>query len=176
MQCPSTKQICIGLIIFFVGGISYGGLNIFFDYTNRTEFCTSCHSMKKNYEEYRKSTHFKNSSGVQASCADCHVSKEFFPKLYAKLVAAKDVYHEIIGTVDTDEKFEARRWGMANLVWSRMRENDSRECRTCHSYDDMDLEKQDEMARKKHEKAPMKDKTCIDCHAGLTHSEPLEPE
>lgn len=31
-QCPSGKAICIGLIIFFVGGISFAGLNSFFNY------------------------------------------------------------------------------------------------------------------------------------------------
>lgn len=173
--CPSRKSICIGLVIFFVGGVSYGGLNSFFSYTNRTDFCISCHSMQKNYEEYKETLHYKNAAGIQATCADCHVPKAFLPKLYAKVMAAKDVYHEVVGTVDTAEKFEARRWQMANHVWDKMRANDSRECRSCHDYGNMDMSEQDRMARKKHTRAPLKGKTCIDCHSGVAHTEPLEP-
>jgi len=176
MRCPSKKAICVGLTLFFLGGVSLGSLNTFFYYTNDMEFCTSCHSMKINYEEYKETLHFKNSSGIQATCADCHVPKQFFPKLYAKIMAAKDVYHTILGTVDTKEKFEARRWHMASVVWEKMRANDSRECRSCHNYDNMDLSEQDRRARKKHTRAPLQGKTCIDCHAGVAHEEPLEPD
>ena len=175
MQCPPTKSICVGLVIFFIGAVSLGGLNTFFHYTNRMEFCTSCHSMKTNYEEYKETLHYKNAVGIQATCSDCHVPNDFFPKLYAKMMAAKDVYHEIAGTVDTHEKYEARRWRMASAVWEKMRATDSRECRHCHDYENMDLSAQDRMARKKHTRAPIKGKTCIDCHAGIAHTEPDEP-
>jgi len=176
MRCPSKKAVCVSLTLFFLGGVSLGGLNTFFYYTNRMEFCISCHSMKINYEEYKETLHFKNSSGIQATCADCHVPKQFFPKVYAKIMAAKDVYHTILGTVDTKEKFEARRWHMASAVWEKMRASDSRECRSCHNYDNMDLSEQDRRARKKHTRAPLQGKTCIDCHAGIAHIEPLEPD
>ncbi|MFQ5644180.1 MAG: NapC/NirT family cytochrome c [Thiogranum sp.] len=176
MQCPSTKSICAGLVIFVIGAVSLGGLNTFFHYTNRMEFCISCHTMKTNFEEYRESVHYKNAAGIQATCSDCHVPDEFFPKLYAKVMAAKDVYHEIVGTIDTHEKYEARRWKMANMVWDKMRATDSRECRKCHDYDNMDLSAQDRMARKKHTRAPLQGKTCIDCHAGIAHREPDAPD
>ena len=140
MRLPSpcdfpVKSICVALTLFFSGAIAFGGLNKFFQYTNRMEFCTSCHTMTINYEEYKDSLHYKNAIGVQATCADCHVPKKFFPKLYAKMMAAKDVYHELAGTIDTPEKFEARRWHMANSVWEKMRKTDSRECRVCHDYE-----------------------------------------
>ena len=176
MKCPSTRATCIGLIVFFMGALAYGGLNMGFHYTNSMEFCTSCHTMRINYEEYKKTVHYKNRAGVQAQCADCHVPRDFFPKLYAKIVAAKDVYHEIIGTIDTKEKYEAHRWDMANRVWEKMRANDSRECRVCHDYENMDISAQSRMARKKHTRAPLQGKTCIDCHAGIAHTEPMEPE
>ena len=174
--CPSKKSICIGLVTFFIGASSLLVLNAGFSYTNRMEFCTSCHTMKINYEEYKATSHYKNATGVQATCADCHVPKDFFPKLYAKIMAAKDVYHEIVGTIDTKEKYEARRWHMANVVWEKMRANDSRECRSCHNYDNMDLSAQERTARKKHTRAPLQGKTCIDCHAGVAHEEPMEPD
>lgn len=176
LPCISSKAACVGLVVFFLGAISLGALNSFFGYTNRMEFCISCHSMSINYEEYKQSLHFKNAVGVQATCADCHVPKEFFPKLQAKIMAAKDVYHEILGTIDSQEKFDARRWHMASNVWRKMKASDSRECRNCHDYDNMDLSEQERIARKKHARAPLKGKTCIDCHRGLVHEEPLEPE
>ncbi|MBF0470197.1 MAG: NapC/NirT family cytochrome c [Gammaproteobacteria bacterium] len=172
----TVKKILIVGLIFFSGMVGMGGVNAFFSYTNEMEFCTSCHSMKINLEEYQETIHFKNPSGVQATCADCHVPKAFFPKVAAKIMAAKDVYHEIIGTVDSREKYEAHRWDMATRVWAKMEANNSRECRSCHDFDNMNLEEQGRSARSRHSRAPMQGKTCIDCHKGIAHTEPDEPE
>lgn len=175
-KCPSPKALCLGLTLFAIGGLSFGGLTTFFHYTNRTEFCTSCHSMQTNYKEYKNSLHFKNVSGVQATCADCHVPDGFLSMFASKIVAVKDVVREITGTIDSPEKFRERRWLLANQVWDKMRANDSRACRSCHQYDNMDLNNQDRRTRNKHQRAPTRDQTCIDCHAGLVHEEPLEPD
>lgn len=167
--------IALGLV--FLAGIAFVGfVNVGVAYTNEMEFCTSCHSMKTNLEEYKETAHYRNKSGVQATCSDCHVPKSFGPKMYAKIMAAKDVYHEILGTINTPEKFEARRWHMANLVWAKMKATDSRECRSCHEYAHMDTSAQDRSARSKHSAAPDKGETCIDCHKGIAHKEPEEPE
>ncbi len=103
-------------------------------------------------------------------------AKQFIPKMIAKVMAAKDVYHEILGTIDTKEKFEDYRWTMANRVWEKMKSTDSRECRNCHSFDTMDLAEQDRSARKRHGRAEDEGKTCIDCHKGIAHEEPDEPD
>ena len=174
--CISKKRIAVVAGIFFLGFLTFGAMNTFFAYTNEMDFCISCHSMKTNFEEYKESIHFKNASGVQATCADCHVPKQFFPKLGAKIMAAKDVFHEVIGTVDTPEKYEAHRWDMASRVWAKMEASDSRECRNCHDFSNMDLSEQSRMARKKHARAPEKGQTCIKCHKGIVHLEPDEPE
>jgi cytochrome c-type protein NapC len=139
------------------------------------ELCVSCHSLQVPYAEYRESVHFKNASGVQATCADCHVPREFFPKLHAKIMALKDVYHELVGTIDTPEKFEAQRWAMANRVWDRMKATDSRTCRTCHDFSNMDLSAQSRSARSRHGAAEDRGQTCIDCHKGIVHHLPDEP-
>ena len=104
--------------------------------------------------------------------------EDFVDLFKVKLVTARDVYQELRGSIDTPEKFEQRRWLLANRVWTRMRASDSRECKSCHDYDSMDLDEQDKQARKKHSRAALeeKDKTCIDCHKGIVHEEPLEPE
>lgn len=176
MRCPSRRVVCVGLIIFVLGGITLGGLNTFFNYTNTMNFCTSCHSMQTNFQEYKNSLHYQNVSGVQATCADCHVPKDIIPMFYAKITALQDVYFELVGSIDTLAKFEAKRWQLATKVWERMRANDSRECRSCHSYQSMKLAEQDKRAADKHLRAVQAGKTCIDCHAGLVHEEPLEAD
>jgi len=170
------KWIIPGILFFSVGIIFAGGFSVALEYTNTTEFCVSCHTMQTNMNELEETMHWQSASGVHAGCADCHVPKEFIPKMKAKIVAAKDVWHEIMGTIDTPEKYEAHRWNMATRVWEKMKASDSRECRTCHSFDHMDFSEQDRTARKKHENAEDKGQTCIDCHKGVAHEEPDEPE
>ncbi|MCP4697840.1 MAG: cytochrome C [Gammaproteobacteria bacterium] len=170
------KVISIGILIFIAGILSAAGFSVALTTTNQTEFCTSCHGMQISLEELKESMHWSNASGVHAGCADCHVPKAFWPKMYAKIYAAKDVYHDILGTIDTKEKYEAYRWKMANAVWEKMKATDSRECRGCHSYDHMNLDEQDRYGRKKHAKAIERGQTCIDCHKGVAHKEPEEPE
>ncbi len=100
----------LGVLAIFAAGIAFAGaFNWGLEYTNRTEFCTSCHSMQTNLDELKEKLHWKSVSGVHAGCADCHVPKNFTDKMIAKVLAAKDVYHEIVGTIDTPEKYEAHR-------------------------------------------------------------------
>jgi cytochrome c-type protein NapC len=173
----SGKKTFVIVSVVFIAGIAFAGLfNVGIAYTNEMEFCTSCHSMKTNLEELKETVHYMNASGVRATCADCHVPKEFVPKMIAKVMAAKDVYHEIMGTIDTPEKYEARRWHMANVVWDKMRASDSRECRSCHDFSQMDLAAQSRSARSRHAKAADEGEACIECHKGVAHSEPDEPE
>jgi len=171
---PALVLLIVGLL---AGAASLGGFNAVMELSGDMEFCISCHEMKDNvYKEYTETVHFKNQSGVQADCTACHVPKPWFHKVLAKTAAAKEIYHKILGTIDTPEKFNKHRWEMANRVWTKMKETDSRECRNCHSFDNMDLSEQGRSARNKHSKAQDEGKTCIDCHKGLAHEEPDEPE
>lgn len=162
-------------VLIIVGIVIASAFSATLEATNSTEFCTSCHSMQWVEAEWKESMHFINPSGVRAECKDCHVPHALPPKLHAKLLAAKDVWHEILGTIDSEEKFEAHRWDMANRVWTRMMESDSRECRSCHTAEAMDLEEQSRTARRKHERAEEEGETCIECHKGVAHEEPLDP-
>ena len=171
------RAIVIGMVIMLAGAVTAAAIGVGLDATNEMGFCISCHTMTVNYDEYRVTSHYRSRTGVRATCADCHVPKELGPKLFAKVIAVKDLYHEIVGTIDTPEKYEAHRWRMATAVWDKMRANDSRECRTCHQFEHMDLSEQGRTARRKHGRA-MEDggKTCIDCHQGIAHELPDEPE
>ena len=173
----SRKKFVITLLLVFSAGILFAGVfNIGLSETNKLEFCTSCHSMQVNFKEYKETVHYQNTSGVRAVCADCHVPKAFGPKIVAKLLAYKDVLHEILGTLDTKKKYEAHRWEMANRVWARMKATNSRECRSCHDFSQMDLSEQSRIARKRHSDAVDRGLTCIDCHKGIAHEEPDEPD
>jgi len=169
----ALKMLIIGGAL---GVIFWGGFNTVLEATNNMGFCLSCHEMRSTvYEEYKETIHYKNPSGVQATCADCHVPKEWVHKFVRKVYAVNELYHKAMGTVDTPEKFNEHRWKMANRVWDTMRKTDSRECRNCHSFETMDLSGQDRSARKRHERALTKEQTCIDCHKGIAHEEPEEP-
>ena len=173
----SAKKTIIVVVLLFLAGIVFAGVfNLGVAYTNEMEFCTSCHTMQINLEEYKQTKHYINRSGVQETCSDCHVPKEFIPKMYAKVMAAKDVWHEMLGTIDTPEKFEAHRWDMATRVWAKMKSSNSRECMSCQQYAHMDLSAQDRSARNRHGHAEDKGMTCIECHQGVAHALPDEPE
>ncbi len=173
------RLVGIGVLGTVVAALAAYGLvfHPLLERTNTTEFCVSCHTMEATvYQEYRESAHFTNVSGVRAGCPDCHVPKSLGLKLVAKVRAAKDVWHEILGTIDTPEKFEAHRWRMANAVWSMMERTDSMTCRGCHSWEAMDLGNQDRSGRSKHRAAQEEGRTCIECHKGLVHKRPRAPE
>lgn len=167
------------LALLLVGGIGFAGGKYAIDQTNTVEFCISCHEMRdNNFEEYKDTIHAKNRTGVKAICSDCHVPHDFVGTTIRKIKAANDVFHHVVGTVDTPEKFEAHRLELAKRVWLRMKETDSQECRHCHDTRAMDPEKQGKTAQKQHQKLLSGERTCIDCHYGIAHKEPeggLEP-
>jgi cytochrome c-type protein NapC len=167
-------RIAIALTALVIGlMVVVGGFTTTVEATNSIEFCTSCHTMSYNYAEYKESVHYSNRSGVRAVCSDCHVPKKnWYSEMYRKLLAAEDVWAEITGTIDTPEKFEARRAEMAKREWARMKESDSIGCRNCHSFAAMNLVEQDKGAQSKHADAEAAGKTCIDCHKGVVHKLP----
>jgi nitrate/TMAO reductase-like tetraheme cytochrome c subunit len=143
-QCSIGRMLVVGIL----GGIMiWGGLNMGMEYTNRSDFCMSCHEMTIPFEELKKTVHYKNRSGTTVQCADCHVASSKTPtdyifKSFQKLMAARDVIGHIKGTLDTPEKYEAHRLAMAERVWERMKDRDSKECRNCHDFKTMDPAKQ----------------------------------
>lgn len=163
-----------GFLMFFAGVILWGGFNTVLEATNSLGFCTSCHEMSYVYEEYQETMHYKNTSGVRAICSDCHVPKPWIYKIVRKIKASNEIFHKIVGTIDTREKFEAHRLELAEAVWASMEATDSRECRNCHAFETMVLETQDKSARRRHtlERRLAKGETCIDCHKGIAHALP----
>jgi len=164
--------VSAGLIFFIAGIVFWGGFNTAMEATNTLEFCISCHEMEENvYEEYKPTIHYSNRTGVRAGCPDCHVPDPWFHKVVRKIQASNEIYHKIMGTVDTSEKFEEHRLGMAKRVWKTMKETDSRECRNCHNFESMAPQFQKPRARKQHLNAFQQGQTCIDCHKGIAHND-----
>ncbi|MDO8989956.1 MAG: NapC/NirT family cytochrome c [Sideroxyarcus sp.] len=177
LRRPSAHYSLLALLGagFAAGIIFWGGFNTAMEATNKLEFCISCHEMRDTvYEEYKLSVHYSNRTGVRAVCSDCHVPKDWVHKMKRKIQASGELWGKLTGTIDTKEKFEAKRLELARHEWARMRASDSRECRNCHSYEGMNTEEQDPSAKIKHAQAAKPDsgKTCIDCHKGITHELP----
>ena len=175
LRRPSAKYSLLTLLVvgFFSGIIFWGGFNTAMEATNTLEFCVSCHEMRDTvYQEYKKTIHYSNRTGVRAICSDCHVPKDWVHKMARKIQASGEVYGKIMGTIDTPEKFEAKRLELAEHEWARMKGSDSRECRNCHSLESMNPEAQRQRARKQHEMAKEDNMTCIDCHKGIAHHKP----
>lgn len=172
---PSVRWSLGGILLtgFVAGIVFWGGFNTAMEMTNKESFCISCHEMHDNvYQEYRNTVHYSNRSGVRATCPDCHVPKDWVHKVVRKIQASNELYHKVLGSIDTREKFEAKRLELAQHVWKAMEETDSRECRNCHDFESMDYTRQQRRGRKAHEEGLAGGDTCIDCHKGIAHSLP----
>lgn len=165
----------VGLLIGLAGVVA-------FDYTmeatSSEAFCsTSCHSMEVGpYRQVQATSHFNNATGVRPDCADCHIPKEFLPKMIRKVEAAREVWGHWTGIIDTPEKYAAHAPVMKAREIARLKANDSQECRNCHESDRMLASAQSAKAVEYHGVARSKGKTCIDCHAGIAHPENSQPE
>ncbi|RVT88734.1 NapC/NirT family cytochrome c [Inhella crocodyli] len=168
-----TKLFWLLTAAFAAGIVFWGGFNTAMEWTNREAFCISCHEMEKNvFVEYRNTIHYQNRTGVRATCPDCHVPKEWGPKMWRKIQASNEVLHKILGSIDTPEKFNAKRPVLAQHEWDRMKANDSQECRNCHNFTYMDYAEQNSRAATRHQVAFTAGQTCIDCHKGIAHTLP----
>jgi cytochrome c-type protein NapC len=175
LRAPSQYSLLTLMIVGVVAGIVlWGGFNTAVEATNREAFCISCHEMRDNvYKEYSENTiHYTNRTGVRATCPDCHVPKEWGPKMVRKIQASRELWGKMTGSIDTREKFEAKRLHLAEREWARMKANDSLECRNCHSFESMAKDVQKPRAKKSHELAVKNKETCIDCHKGIAHHKP----
>jgi cytochrome c-type protein NapC len=174
---PTTKYsvATLGIVGVVAGILFWGAFNWTVEMTNTETFCISCHEMRVNvYEEYKDTIHYNNRSGVRATCPDCHVPKEWHYKMIRKVQATNELLHKALGSINTPEKFEAKRLELAQHVWKTMKETDSRECRNCHDFDSMDYMEQGRRAVNRHIEGFDEGETCIDCHKGIAHSLPKQ--
>jgi nitrate/TMAO reductase-like tetraheme cytochrome c subunit len=171
---PSARWafgIPLGAVIaFFLGAAALGAFNWTIHQTSSNEFCYVCHSHQAFIRpEYESSSHFRNASGVRADCADCHLPHEWFDLVVTKAIVSLDIIPELMGKIDTAEKYAEHRGEFAEQVWAQFRANDSKFCRNCHNPDAMNAAKQSRMAARVHANLEPGGKTCIDCHRALVH-------
>lgn len=175
-KITSPSRYALGTLVAV--GVALGAVGVLaFDFTmhatNTDEFCVSCHELEDNaLREFVGTSHHTNSTGARATCGDCHVPKEFIPKMARKVAAIGEIYHHVLGTIDTREKYDEHRMWMASKTWEFMKSRDSQECRNCHGEGNWQLDMQSEKAQQYHSGALAKGKTCIDCHKGLAHELP----
>ena len=179
-KCQTCSRIRLGIgvavVAVLVAGVLMAAGAAGLAWTNTEGFCIGCHEMRDNvYAEFKDTIHDKNRSGVRAVCSDCHVPREPVAMLMRKAAATFEIWGKITGVIDTKEKFEKMRHTMAVREWTRMKKNNSQECRNCHHFEAMDPEKQGDKAKARHEKARAEGITCIDCHFGIAHKEPDGP-
>lgn len=161
----------------FAGILLLTGFGAGMQATSSMEFCIGCHEMRDNvFEEYRDTIHYSNRTGVRVTCSDCHVPKDWTHKIVRKIKASRELWGTFTGSIDTREKFEAKRMELATREWKRLEKNGSAECRNCHSFDNMVARKQNPRAQKKHAFAKQEGKNCIECHKGIAHLLPAEYE
>ncbi|HGE6058562.1 TPA: NapC/NirT family cytochrome c [Vibrio cholerae] len=172
LSSPSKAAVGVVLLMGFVGGLLFWGtFNTGMEATNSEEFCSGCHAPI--VAEIQETIHYSNRSGVRAICSDCHVPHEWTDKIVRKVQASKELVAHFIGTIDTPEKFQARRAHLAEREWARLKKNDSLECRNCHQFNYMDFSEQSSRAAKQHSTALASgEKTCVDCHKGIAHNLP----
>lgn len=170
---PSKAAVGVVLFMGFTGGLLFwGAFNTGMEATNTEEFCSGCHAPI--VAEIQETIHYSNRSGVRAICSDCHVPHEWTDKIVRKVQASKELFaHFVTRTIDTPEKFEARRAHLAEREWSRLKNNDSLECRNCHEFEYMDFSEQGQRSAQQHSTALASgEKTCVDCHKGIAHKLP----
>jgi cytochrome c-type protein NapC len=169
-----VASLFAGLFIFSVS-VGISGAFVL-AHTSTEKFCVGCHEMSYNFAEYKGTIHDTNRTGVRAICTDCHVPHEPGPLVLAKIKATKDLFYTYVSpSIDTPEKFEAKRAAMAQKIWREMKATDSHPCRACHQEDKMNLELQTPKARARHAKGKAEGKTCIECHFAIAHKEPSGP-
>ncbi|MBM3392672.1 MAG: Denitrification system component NirT, partial [Betaproteobacteria bacterium] len=69
LRAPSAKYSLVTLLVvgFVAGIVFWGGFHTVVEATNTEAFCIGCHEMRENvYEEYKKTIHYTNRTGVRA--------------------------------------------------------------------------------------------------------------
>ena len=161
----SIAFLAVG-VVFGAGGVIVSiAVNHF---TSTDALCTSCHSMAFEAADpyFQHSAHRSNSSGVRASCGDCHIpTTNWFIETYTHVsLGMRDVFAEFTHDFSDPKVWEARRLELAQRVLAKMHAQDSVTCRGCH--DASAIQPKSEAGRMAHASLRA---TCVDCHTNFVH-------
>ncbi len=131
-------------------------------YTSSEKFCISCHEMLGSYQAWKTSSHYKNESGVVATCADCHLPTDMISKIKVKiLTGARDSFVHYLGDPEGLDFKELAIKARENIG------DDS--CVQCHKNPfPAHLSKGGFIAHRALERGT--EKKCVDCHKNLVHT------
>ncbi|GAA5194928.1 NapC/NirT family cytochrome c [Ferrimonas gelatinilytica] len=177
---PSTKYSIAALLIvgIVIGVIGYFATQQTLHATSTDEFCMTCHSNHSLKDEVLASPHGGNEFGMVVQCQDCHLPHGPVDYLVKKIIVSKDLYGYLtIDNFNTQEWLDENRKEQADLALKYFHDNDSANCRHCHSrIEENQPESMSRMAKTMHSRNAAKDpeerKTCVDCHKGVAHPYP----
>jgi formate dehydrogenase subunit gamma len=169
LAAPSARY---SILMLVGGGLVLGtaltlGFNAALQVTSSNEFCLSCHAENAGLD-WKRSSHYTNRSGLVVGCVDCHEPRAFVPRMIRKTQAFNEIWHQLIGTISTPEKYEAHRLDLAQREWARLGKNGSQECQNCHQPDAM----AEAAIRNRHKAVLSGGQACTDCHKGVAHKAP----
>ena len=176
LTTPSARWSVLALVVIglLIGAGGVIATQVMVAATGSNDFCSNaCHSMQWVAREYQASGHHLNRTGVQASCHDCHIPHRYPELLWYKAKAGiKDAIGEMRGVISTEDKFNKERARMAQAVWAEFKENNSANCRVCHTFTAETIAKQKDFVQPMHQTFLANQATCIDCHKGIAHKAP----
>lgn len=178
LTTPSARWPVLVLLIvgIVVGSAAVIGTQVMVAASGSNEFCGgACHSMTWVAQEYRRSIHYANPTGIQATCHDCHIPHAYPQLLWYKAKAGiHDAIAEARGVISMQEQFKKERLRLAKSVWAEFKETNSANCQHCHTFTPEIVAKQKEFVQPMHQLVLNKESTCIDCHKGVAHTAPDE--
>jgi len=154
----------VGFVIVFAG---HTGL----EYSSTDDFCDACHIHPHVTYSWKKSTHYKNESGVVIHCIECHLPAGGVPYFTEKArLGIRDAY----GTVFKDsESFD---WDAKSMLEHAVTYTYDNSCLRCHSdLYSLGLSPKGVEAHEYYMKNTDKLR-CINCHitVGHFHEQPVE--
>ena len=161
-------RLVIGIVLG-VGAVAAGSEVL--HYTSTDDFCGICHVHPQATYSWKRSTHYKNKSGVIVHCYECHLPPGGAAFLYEKSrLGIRDAFSTVFRdheTIDWDEK---------STVEHAVTHTFDSACLRCHAdLYSLDLSPKGVQAHEYYMK--MSDSVrCINCHitVGHFHAEPVE--
>ena len=140
-------------------------------YTSTDEFCGICHIHPKATYTWKKSTHYKNESGVVVHCAECHLPPGGMHFFYEKSrLGIKDVYATLFRDSETID------WEAKSVLEHAVTHTFDSSCLRCHAdLYSLGLSPKGVKAHEYYMKTRDKIR-CINCHitVGHFHEVPVE--
>jgi len=142
-------------------------------YTSTDEFCNLCHTHPHVTYSWKKSTHYKNESGVVVHCVECHLPPGGVYYLTEKTrLGIRDAYSTYFKDVESID------WDMKSSLEHAVTYTYDSSCIRCHQdLYSRELSPKGVEAHEYYMKNPDK-LNCINCHIAVGHyrDEPVEEE